>query len=332
MRPDYLDPSWLQAASGHAVHSLDLWINGEDDCARRLAAAAEEADLPIVEDAMDLFDGDPSAADLAERFGIPVLGVIDAGAMAGTLAAVAHGLRSWRPRLPWAGVFANRVAGERHAAMLRNAVESPGGGQGGPWRGHLPHQGHMAVPERHLGLAQPQAPDVWLPGGYPEQHAARLAQRTDLRDQLAAHVHAGKPLWAECGGMMALAERLVDAEGHAHAMWGLLPGTAVLGRRLSALGPRALASGQPGPAPLRGHSFHWSTFETALQPAACTAPRCPAASATGEPLYERVHLRASWFHAWFPSSPRLAAKLFQAAPLFTSRGPDAPAHLVPAAG
>lgn len=92
--PDYLDPLWLQAASGAAVDPLDLWINGEADCARRLALAAAAADLVIVEGVMGLYDGEPSAADLAQRFGIPVLAVIDARAMAGTFAALAHGLRS----------------------------------------------------------------------------------------------------------------------------------------------------------------------------------------------------------------------------------------------
>ena len=76
--PDFLDPQWLAAASGHAVDSLDLWINGEADCAQRLAEAAGAADLVIVEGVMGLYDGEPSAADLARHFGISVLAVIDA--------------------------------------------------------------------------------------------------------------------------------------------------------------------------------------------------------------------------------------------------------------
>ena len=65
--PDFLDPMWLEAASGSPVDALDLWINGADDCAQRLAAAASEADLIIVEGVMGLFDGEPSVADLAQR-------------------------------------------------------------------------------------------------------------------------------------------------------------------------------------------------------------------------------------------------------------------------
>lgn len=396
--PDFLDPQWLAVASGHPVDSLDLWINGEADCAQRLADAAASADLVIVEGVMGLFDGEPSAADLAQHFGIGVLAVIDAGAMAGTFGAIAHGLRTWRPGLPWAGVLANRVGSDRHAQMLQAAVPDAA-----HWLGHLPRDAAMALPERHLGLGQPrELPDalarldtaadalartplgrrrpadwpqwaapvatardpltrmlrgrriavahdaafafvypanlallralgaellpfsplagdalppcdaLWLPGGYPELHAARLSAATTLRQQVVAHVHAGRPLWAECGGMMVLADHLVDAAGTRHAMWGLLPGTAVLGRRLAALGPHRLVldGGE-----LRGHSFHWSRFDSLQTPAAHTQPARQVTGA-GEPVYENGSLRASWFHPWFPSAPALAARLFGDAPLF----------------
>lgn len=424
--PDFLDPRWLQAASGHTVDSLDLWINGEEDCARRLASAAEDADLVVVEGVMGLFDGEPSAADLAQRFGIPVVAVIDSGAMAGTFAAVAHGLRSWRPGLPWAGVLANRVGGDRHAEMLRDALDPARKDDAGPWLGYLPRHAALALPERHLGLSMPeesadarsrldaaadllattplgrrelasagqdrQAADawpcwaaprqvhtpamprsltgrriavarddafafiypanldvlralgakltffsplagddlpvcdaVWLPGGYPELHAARLAERVDLRTQLAAHVGAGKPLWAECGGMMVLTDRLVDGEGRSHEMWGLLPGTTHLGRSLAALGPHALRADGLDVAPLRGHSFHWSRIETPVAAAAHTEPARGSAAGAGEPIYERGTLKATWFHPWFASSPALTARLFQSTRIFASL-PEGPSH------
>ena len=113
--PDFLDPHWHQLASGAPVHQLDLWMTGEADCTQRLHAAAQEADLILIEGVMGLFDGDPSAADLAQRFGVPVLAVVDASAMAGTFGALAFGLQHYRPGLPWAGVLANRV-GSAHPA------------------------------------------------------------------------------------------------------------------------------------------------------------------------------------------------------------------------
>lgn len=145
--PDFLDPHWLALASGAPVHQLDLWMTGEADCRARLHAAAQASDLVIVEGVMGLFDGEPSAADLAQRFGLPVLAVVDASAMAGTFGALAYGLQHYRPGLRWAGVLANRVASERHAGMLREGLREPE-----HWLGALPRQADFSLPERHLGL------------------------------------------------------------------------------------------------------------------------------------------------------------------------------------
>ena len=121
--PDFLDPFWHQLASGAPVHNVDLWMTGEADIRARLHAAAGEADVLLVEGVMGLHDGTPSAADLARRFGLPVLAVVQAGAMAQTLGAVVHGLRHYKEdsngRLPWAGVLANGVASAGHAALLQ---------------------------------------------------------------------------------------------------------------------------------------------------------------------------------------------------------------------
>ncbi|HEY9024040.1 MAG TPA: cobyrinic acid a,c-diamide synthase, partial [Burkholderiaceae bacterium] len=145
--PDFLDPHWLALATGAPVHSLDLWMTGEADCRARLHAAAAESDLLVIEGVMGLFDGNPSAADLAQRFGVPVLAVIDAQAMAGTFGALAYGLQNFRDGLPWAGVLANRVASERHGAMLQEALRDPS-----QWLGALPRNARFTLPERHLGL------------------------------------------------------------------------------------------------------------------------------------------------------------------------------------
>src|SRR5690606_41094242 len=105
--PDFLDPQIHAVASGAPVHNVDLGMCGETDIAWRLHAAAREADLILVEGVMGLYDGAPSGADIASRFGIPVMAVIDASAMAQTFGAVAHGLAHYQPGLPFAGVLAN---------------------------------------------------------------------------------------------------------------------------------------------------------------------------------------------------------------------------------
>ena len=78
---------------------------------------------------MGLYDGEPSAAEMAHRLGLPVLAVIDASSMTGTFGALAHGLRTWLPGLRWAGALANRVASPRHAELLASACQRPGADQ-----------------------------------------------------------------------------------------------------------------------------------------------------------------------------------------------------------
>ena len=101
--PDFLDPMILARASGAPVLSLDLWMVGERACRALLAQAAREADLILIEGVMGLFDGTPSSADLASAFGVPVLAVISAKAMAQTFGAVAFGLANFRPHAPFHG-------------------------------------------------------------------------------------------------------------------------------------------------------------------------------------------------------------------------------------
>ncbi|MBK1701946.1 cobyrinic acid a,c-diamide synthase, partial [Thiococcus pfennigii] len=147
--PDFLDPMILGRASGYPVETLDLWVTGEADARERLHRAAGAADLILVEGVMGLFDGHPSSAEIAERFAIPVLAAISGQAMAQTFAAVAHGLATFRPGLPLAGVFANRVSGARHYDLLTEALPP-----GLPALGFLPRVEEAALPSRHLGLVQ----------------------------------------------------------------------------------------------------------------------------------------------------------------------------------
>jgi cobyrinic acid a,c-diamide synthase len=145
--PDFLDPTILEAASGAPVYQLDLWMVGREGCRELLWRAAGEADLIIVEGVMGLFDGDPSAADLAAWLDLPVVAVIDARAMAQTFGAVALGLASYRPDVRLAGVMANRVAGESHARLLAGSLHGPIA-----WRGYLRRGDGIELPSRHLGL------------------------------------------------------------------------------------------------------------------------------------------------------------------------------------
>ena len=145
--PDFIDPMILEHASRAKLHTLDLWMVGLEQSRQRLARAAREADVVLVEGVMGLYDGDPSAADLARTFDLPVLAVIDAAAMAQTAGAVVLGLRDYGP-VRMAGVIANRVASEGHARMVAASLRDI------PLLATLPKQARR-LPERHLGLVVP---------------------------------------------------------------------------------------------------------------------------------------------------------------------------------
>src|SRR5690606_8086412 len=148
---DFLDPAWLELASGATVHNLDPWMTGMADVRARLYDATQEADVILIEGVMGLFDGQPSAADLAVALDLPVLALVDASKMAGTFAALVYGLEHYRPGLRWAGVVANRVASPRHADMLRAGLRDPDAWLGALSRLSTDAQGGL-FPERPLGL------------------------------------------------------------------------------------------------------------------------------------------------------------------------------------
>lgn len=172
--PDFLDPMVLEAASGAPVYQLDLFMCGEDGCRALLHEAAGEADLILVEGVMGLFDGDPSAADVAQRFGLPVLAVLDGSAMAQTFGALVHGLATYRPGLDLHAVIANRVGSERHAQLLEASVPP-----GVTWLGAMPREAGVSLPERHLGLVQ---------AGEVDDLDARLARAAALLPEAALHL------------------------------------------------------------------------------------------------------------------------------------------------
>lgn len=147
--PDFLDPMILEQASGNPVYQLDLWMVGETHCRQLLYEAAADADVILIEGVMGLFDGQPSSADLAELFNIPVLALIDGSAMAQTFGAIAHGLSTYRSGLQFDGVFANRVGSEGHYQMLLESLPA-----GLPCYGWLTRDSAITLPERHLGLLQ----------------------------------------------------------------------------------------------------------------------------------------------------------------------------------
>jgi cobyrinic acid a,c-diamide synthase len=101
---------------------------------------------------------------------------------------------------------------------------------------------------------------VYLPGGYPELHAGRLADASRFKTGMIDRAAAGAVIYGECGGYMALGEGLIDAGGHRHAMLGLLPLVTTFAERKRHLGyrrARALSGPYAG-VRFNAHEFHYS--------------------------------------------------------------------------
>ncbi len=110
--------------------------------------------------------------------------------------------------------------------------------------------------------APPVAGAVFLPGGYPELHAGRLAANTTFLDGLKQAATRGALVYGECGGFMVLGDQLTGADGEDHAMAGLLPVHTSFAERKLQLGYRRLeqTGALPWPGALRGHEFHYSVL------------------------------------------------------------------------
>ncbi|MCP1561508.1 UNVERIFIED_ORG: cobyrinic acid a,c-diamide synthase [Methylobacterium sp. SuP10 SLI 274] len=391
--PDYIDPAFHEAATGLPSLNLDSFAMPDallDACA---GLSAREADLVVAEGSMGLHDGIVAGegrtganADIAARYGWPVVLVLDVSGAAQSAAAVALGCAAYDSRIRIAGVILNKVASPRH----RRLVEAGLSRVGLPVLGAFPREASLVLPERHLGLVQagetadlyarldrladlaetsldldailavagghaPVATDglprppaqriavardaafsflyphmlagwraagaeivpfspladeapgadcdaCWLPGGYPELHAGRLAAAQSFLGGLRDFAQT-RPVHGECGGYMVLGESLEDADGLTHPMCGLLPVATSYRRRKLHLGYRVahlLDDGLLGTAGTRlvGHEFHYASELTPAPGDEIALAR--VTDAEGVPLglagHRRGRVTGSFFH------------------------------------
>lgn len=177
--PDYIDPTHLERAVGRRPYNLDGFFLDERGLLALFRHGARGADLALVEGVMGLFDGkDPlgrvgSTAQVAALLKAPVVLVVDAGGMAGSIAPLVLGFARHHPEVRVVGVIANRVGSERHAGILKEALEA----HGLPLLGWLPKDPALELPERHLGL-------VLAGEAEPDWQALRRLPRLDLEGLL----------------------------------------------------------------------------------------------------------------------------------------------------
>ncbi|WP_414516527.1 cobyrinate a,c-diamide synthase [Nostoc sp. PCC 9305] len=170
--PDYIDPMFHQHVTGRACRNLDPVLTSEAYVQQCFARHSQLSEYALVEGVMGLFDGVKegageqgsrgaeeknnaqcltdfaSTAHIARLLDLPVVLVIDCSRLSGSVAAIAHGYRSFDPRIKIAGVVLNRVGSDRHLSLLKDSLEP----LQLPILGVLRRQDNITIPDRHLGL------------------------------------------------------------------------------------------------------------------------------------------------------------------------------------
>jgi cobyrinic acid a,c-diamide synthase len=154
--PDHIDPRFHEAASGRPCLNLDPWAMKREVIADLLNDLNHDTDLVVVEGVMGLFDGPQGArgstADLAQDMGLPIILVLDSGHQGQSIAALAEGFVNHRKGMTFAALILNRVASDKHAAILTSALAT----LGIPILGLVRRSDSLNWPSRHLGLVQAQ--------------------------------------------------------------------------------------------------------------------------------------------------------------------------------
>jgi cobyrinic acid a,c-diamide synthase len=402
--PDFIDPSYHTLAAGRPGRNLDAFLSGPGMIGPLFAHGAQGADVAVVEGVMGLFDGKSgggefaSTAHVAKLLDAPVVLVVDARAMARSVAAMVHGYKTFDPQLKVSGVVLNRVGSRTHENLLRDALKP----LHVPVLGVMRRSGQIQTPDRHLGLvpvaerraeaersldalgavisdsinldevlklarsseplkAEPWSPEsaevdpavrvrvavaagpsfsflyrenlelleaagaevvtcdpmadealpagtdaLYLGGGFPETYAGELSANVGMRESVRDFAVGGRPVVAECGGLLYLAREL-----DGHPMCGVLDATARMTERLT-LGYREALALADSPlaeagAELRGHEFHYSTVEPGAgeRPAWDLVGRGPEGFVAGG-----VH--ASYLHTHWAATPELPRRLVRA--------------------
>jgi cobyrinic acid a,c-diamide synthase len=171
----------------------------------------------------------------------------------------------------------------------------------------------------------PEVDGLYFGGGYPEVHAAGLAENRSLRADVLAFAARGGPIYAECGGLMFLTQAIRTLDGRRHEMVGLLPTEARMRDKLQALGyvevetqVRSLL-GAKGTR-FRGHQFRYSELEPEppmVELERAYSLRKRRGGETTSEGYRMHNVLASYVHAHWASNPNVPAALIEACASFS---------------
>jgi cobyrinic acid a,c-diamide synthase len=150
-------------------------------------------------------------------------------------------------------------------------------------------------------------------GGFPEVFADTLSQNQSMRSAIRSAIDDGLPCYAECGGLMLLAEELITLDGKRYPMAGAIPGAVEMTARLNHFGYcvcSGLASADG--AEFRGHEFHYSRWLAESERANLWTTRRKRLGSARREGFARDHLHASYVHLHFPASEAVLAPLLNA--------------------
>ena len=155
--PDYIDPMFHKIAANRNSYNLDTWGMDANQM-NQIISSSKGADLIISEGSMGLFDGvlikgrtgNGATSDLSEKFGWPIILVINVSGQAQSAAASALGFMKYNKNLNFAGVILNFVSSKRHENLISDGMRKVGINI----LGSIPRQKELVLPERHLGLVQ----------------------------------------------------------------------------------------------------------------------------------------------------------------------------------
>ena len=424
--PDYIDAAWLTWASGAPARNLDTFLAGADAAARRFSRhAAGSGGLNVIEGNRGLLDGVDAAgthstAALAELLRAPVLLVLNATKMTATAAALVRGCQALAPGLTLAGVVLSQVAGSRHAAIAREAIE---GSCGVPVVGVIPRLAPAdLLPGRHLGLVPPRehqglegaadalrriaqehldlgrileaassAPPIdalpagvdpaaspreraqsleigyvsdsafsfyypenlealeargarliplsslasetlpeslsalYIGGGFPETHGPAIAANLPFLESLRRAAEGGLPIFAECGGLMLLADA-VSWRGRRHTMAGVVPVEIEVFDTPQGHGYMLMSVDRPNPffpvgAEIRAHEFHYSRITGRVPATSCAVLRGTGCGG-GRDAASVNRVWAGYGHVHADAVPAWADGMIRAARAFLAEADD----------
>lgn len=182
--PDYIDPKFHEAATGHACINLDAWAMSPEAITSRALEHTPAGSTLVIEGAMGLFDGSAggqgSTADLAAHLNLPVILVVDASRQAQSIAALVLGFNTLRSDIRLGGIILNKVGSARHERILRQALRA----SGVPVLGSLSNDKSLSLPSRHLGLVQAEEnPDLHA---FIEAAADKIDREVDVSSLLTS--------------------------------------------------------------------------------------------------------------------------------------------------